>query len=64
MEFDATFLFAVISFLVFIFIMNKVFYAPILRIMQERQKFVEITTIVQKKHKKRLKNNINIEMVN
>ncbi len=41
MEFDATFLFAVISFLVFIFIMNKIFYAPILRIMQERQEFVE-----------------------
>ncbi len=41
MEFDATFLFAVISFLVFIFIMNKIFYAPILRIMQERQAFVE-----------------------
>ena len=41
MEFDATFLFAVVSFLVFIFIMNKIFYAPILRIMQERQQFVE-----------------------
>ncbi len=41
MEFDATFLFAVISFLVFIFIMNKIFYAPILRIMQQRQAFVE-----------------------
>lgn len=41
MEFDATFLFAVISFLVFIFIMNRIFYAPILRIMQERQAFVE-----------------------
>lgn len=41
MEFDATFLIAVISFIVFIFIMNKIFYAPILKIMQERQSFVE-----------------------
>lgn len=41
MEFDATFLIAVISFLLFVFIMNKVFYAPILRIMRERQSFVE-----------------------
>ncbi len=41
MEFDATFLIAVISFVVFVFIMNKIFYAPILKIMQERQKLVE-----------------------
>lgn len=41
MEFDATFLIAIISFIVFVFIMNKIFYAPILRIMQERQKFIE-----------------------
>ena len=41
MEFDATFLIAVISFLAFVFILNKIFYAPILKIMQERQSFVE-----------------------
>lgn len=41
MEFDATFLIAVISFLVFVFLMNKIFYAPILRIMQDRQAIVE-----------------------
>lgn len=41
MEFDATFLFSVISFIVFVLIMNKVFYAPILKIMQERQHFVD-----------------------
>jgi F-type H+-transporting ATPase subunit b len=41
MEFDATFLIAAISFIVFVFLMNKIFYAPILKIMQERQKFVE-----------------------
>ena len=41
MEFDATFLIALLSFLLFIFIMNKIFYAPVLKIMQERQSFVE-----------------------
>lgn len=41
MEFDATFLVAVISFILFVFVMNKIFYAPILNIMQERQKLVE-----------------------
>ena len=41
MEFDATFLIAVISFIVFVIIMNKIFYAPILKIMQERQNVVE-----------------------
>lgn len=40
MEFDATFLISVISFIVFVFIMNKIFYAPILKIMQQRQDFV------------------------
>ncbi len=41
MEFDATFLLSVISFVVFVFIMNRIFYAPVLRIIQERQKFVD-----------------------
>ena len=41
MEFDATFLISVISFIVFVFIMNKIFYAPILKIMQERQHLVD-----------------------
>ncbi len=41
MEFDATFIIATISFIVFVLIMNKIFYAPILKIMQERQSLVE-----------------------
>ncbi len=41
MEFDATFLIAAISFVVFVFIMNKIFYSPILNIMKERQNIVE-----------------------
>ena len=41
MEFDATFLIAAISFIVFVFIMNKIFYAPVLKIMRERQLYIE-----------------------
>lgn len=41
MEFDATFLIAAISFVVFVFIMNKILYAPVLKIMKARQDFVE-----------------------
>ena len=41
MEFDATFLIAAISFIIFVFIMNMIFYNPILKIMQERNSVVE-----------------------
>lgn len=41
MEFDATFIFAAISFILFVFVMNKIFYAPVLKIMKARQDFVE-----------------------
>ncbi len=41
MEFDATFIISAISFVIFVFIMNKIFYAPVLRIIRERQNFVD-----------------------
>lgn len=41
MDFDATFLIAAISFVIFVFIMNSIFYAPLLKIMQERDKVIE-----------------------
>lgn len=41
MEFDATFIFAAISFIVFVFIMNRIFYHPVLLIMKKRQAYVE-----------------------
>ncbi len=41
MDFDATFLIAAISFVIFVLIMNKIFYAPVLKIMRERQKLVD-----------------------
>ena len=41
MQFDFTFVIALISFLCFIVIMNKIFYAPLLKIIKERETFVE-----------------------
>ncbi len=41
MEFNATFLATIISFLVFVILMNKILYAPILNIMEERKNFVD-----------------------
>ncbi len=41
MEFNATFLVSVISFLVFVFIMNKIFYAPLTRIVDERNELLD-----------------------
>ena len=41
MEFNATFLVSIISFLVFVFLMNKILYAPMERIVSERQKFID-----------------------
>ena len=40
MEFNATFLISVISFILFTIIMNKIFYKPLENIMNERQKFI------------------------
>lgn len=41
MEFNATFLVSVISFIVFTLIMNSIFYKPITSIIGERQKFID-----------------------
>lgn len=41
MEFNATFLATIISFLVFVILMNKILYAPILGIMEARRNFIE-----------------------
>lgn len=39
-EFNATFLVAMLSFVVFIFIMNAIFYNPILSIMRKRESYI------------------------
>ena len=40
MEFNGTFLASIISFIVFVFLMNKILYAPILNIIEERRNFI------------------------
>lgn len=41
MEFNATFIATIISFIVFVFLMNKILYAPILNIMEERKAYID-----------------------
>ena len=41
MEFNATFLVTIVSFIVFVFLMNKILYEPMLRIVSERKAFVD-----------------------
>lgn len=43
MEFNATFIVSAISFLVFVYFMNKIFYAPLTNIITEREKLVDDT---------------------
>ncbi len=40
MEFNATFLVTIVSFIVFVYLMNKILYAPIQKIVTEREDFV------------------------
>lgn len=41
MEFNATFLAVIVSFIVFVFLMNKVLYAPMQKIVKERNEFID-----------------------
>ncbi len=41
MEFNATFIVAMFSFVVFIFIMNTIYYKPVLKIIEERKSLVD-----------------------
>lgn len=41
MDFNGTFLATIITFILFVFIMNKILYAPILGIMEERKNFID-----------------------
>ena len=40
MEFNGTFLASAISFIVFVYCMNKLLYAPVQKIVQERHEFI------------------------
>ena len=41
MEFNGTFLATIVTFIVFVLVMNKILYAPILGIMEERRNFID-----------------------
>ena len=41
MEFNATFLVSIVSFLLFVGIMNKIFYAPLTNVMTERKDLLD-----------------------
>ena len=40
MEFNATFIVSLVSFVLFVLVMNKIFYAPITKIILEREKLI------------------------
>ena len=52
MEFNATFIVSVISFIVFTFLMNIIFYAPISKVKYEREKIITDTLNDAEKSKK------------
>ena len=41
MEFNGTFLVTIVTFIVFVFLMNKILYAPVLSIMEERRNVID-----------------------
>ena len=41
LEFNATFIVSMVSFIIFIMIMNTIFYKPIFRVINERQNFID-----------------------
>lgn len=52
MEINATLLVSAISFLVFIFIMNKILYKPVLDIMEKRQNYIDSNKNEAQEHHK------------
>lgn len=52
MEINATLLVSAISFLVFIFIMNKILYKPVLEIMEKRQNYIDSNKNEAQEHQK------------
>ncbi len=58
MEFDATFFIAAISFILFTFVMNKIFYAPVMKIMEDREVYVASNYKVAESTKVKIRENI------
>lgn len=53
MEFNATFIVSAISFIVFTFIMNAIFYKPLQKVVFERQNFIDETNEEAKAHREK-----------
>lgn len=53
MEINATILVSAISFIVFIFIMNKILYKPVLEIMEKRQNYIDANKNETDEHHKK-----------
>lgn len=53
MEFNATFITAAISFVVFTIIMNAIFYKPLQKIVSEREEFIDETNKEAKLHREK-----------
>jgi len=53
MEINATILVSAISFIVFIFIMNKILYAPVIEIMEKRQSYIDANKNEANEHKQK-----------
>lgn len=53
MEFNATFLVSIISFIVFTIIMNAIFYKPLQKVVLEREQFINDTNEEAKSHRKK-----------
>ena len=53
MEINATILISAISFLVFIFIMNKILYQPVLDIMEKRKNYIDANKTEAQNHKQK-----------
>ena len=60
MEFDATFLFSVISFIIFVLIMNQIFYSPVMKIMKQRQEYIDNNFDSAKNTKKEVEQQVHI----
>lgn len=56
MEINATILVSAISFIVFIFIMNRILYKPVLEIMEKRQNYINSNKAEADKHHKNSQN--------
>lgn len=53
LEFDGTFIFALLSFIIFVLLMNLILYRPIMKVMGEREKLLsDNKDIVSKSNKK------------